>query len=73
MTPAQLVIQTFGGVRATARALDRDPSAVSRWQSNILRQRKTGAVPQELHKKILRLAPEISADELIHGRPGRKR
>jgi DNA-binding transcriptional regulator YdaS (Cro superfamily) len=37
-TPVELAIDMFGGVRKLARALGRDPAAVSRWQ-------KSGVVP----------------------------
>ena len=31
-TPVQLAIAEFGGVRALARAIHRDPASVSKWQ-----------------------------------------
>lgn len=64
-TPADLVIELFGGVRKLARALGRDPAAVSRWQ-------RTGTVPTYIQKKLLEVAwergIEISAHDLIFGR-----
>lgn len=64
-TPVELVIQQFGGVRKLARALGRDPAAVSRWQ-------KSGIIPSSLQRKILELATEkgiaLTADDIIFGR-----
>ena len=31
-TPAEIVINKLGGVRETARLLDRSPSSIVRWQ-----------------------------------------
>lgn len=61
MSPAQIVVSHFGGTRPTARALDRNPSAVHKWLS-------TGNIPQVLHKKILKKVPSITPEELIFGR-----
>ena len=65
-TPVQLLIAEFGGVRALARAIHRDPASVSRWQ-------KTGLVPSNMQKKVLETAWEqnilnLSAHDLIFGR-----
>lgn len=70
-TPADIVIEAFGGVRETARQLARSPNAVSLWRkpppAGI-----SGRVPGILHREILRLAKlrrlDISADDLIRGR-----
>lgn len=49
LSPAECVIEYFGGIKATARALKRDKAAVSRW-------RKVGRVPAKLHIKIIDLS-----------------
>lgn len=65
LTPVDLVIHSFGGVRKLARAIDRDPAAISRW-------RKSGTVPTPVQRKLLELAwargINISAHDLIFGR-----
>jgi hypothetical protein len=65
ITPAELVIGAFNGVRATARELGCDPSAVSRWK-------KTGLIPGSYQRRILELAWErgvdLTAHDLIFGR-----
>jgi len=66
LTPARFVIDTFGGVSATARLVGRDASTVSRWQS------KDGIIPSNMHRKILHVAKkknfDITANDLIFGR-----
>jgi hypothetical protein len=63
-TPASFVIKRFGGVRATARALGRSPSAISRWH-------KTGRVPGGAMALVLKVADKkglkIRASDLIFG------
>jgi hypothetical protein len=65
LTPAEIVITTFGGVRATARELGCDPSAVSRWK-------RTGHIPNLYQRRILELAwsrgVDLTAHDLIFGR-----
>lgn len=65
LTPVDLVINSFGGVRKLARVINRDPAAISRW-------RKAGTVPTAVQKKLLELAwargINISAHDLIFGR-----
>lgn len=64
-TPVDVVIEVFGGVCAVARAINRDPSAVSRWQ----RRRK---IPNALQETILDAARarnmQLTAEDLIRGR-----
>lgn len=66
LTPVEICILEFGGVRKLAKALGIDPAAVSRWK-------RRGTVPAYIQKKLLLTAHErglnISADELIFGRP----
>jgi len=65
LTPVQLAIKSFGGVRRLAKALNRDPAAVSRWQKN-------GTVPSAAQRDLLQVAWErgiaITAHDLIFGR-----
>lgn len=65
ITPVQLAIQSFGGVRRLAKALDRDPAAVSRWQ-------KSGIVPSAAQRQLLQIAWErgiqLTAHDIIFGR-----
>jgi len=67
LNPAEYVIYKFGGVRATARALDKTPSTISKWQHN-----NNGKIPTSNMLKILMKAEElnldINADDLVHGR-----
>ena len=64
-TPVELAIDMFGGVRKLARALGRDPAAVSRWQ-------KSGVVPTSVQRRLLELAWErninITAHDIVFGR-----
>jgi len=63
--PAEIVIEIFGGVRATARALQITPGAVSRWQGD-------GEVPGRHHRKLLSLAARrkkpLTPTDLVLGR-----
>jgi len=72
MTPAELVITYIGAgsVNETARRLDRDKAAVSRWRTRKAGpNRVAGAVPQCLHAKIIKLSGgKITAEDLIGGR-----
>ena len=64
-SPVELAIDLFGGVRKLARALGRDPAAVSRWQ-------KSGVVPTSIQRRMLELAWErginITAHDIVFGR-----
>jgi hypothetical protein len=64
-SPVELAIDMFGGVRKLARALNRDPAAVSRWQ-------KSGIVPTTIQRRLLELAWErgidITAHDIVFGR-----
>ncbi len=71
-TPAELVINAFGGVSAAAIALDRNPGSVSRWQKKRKDGAPDGSIPVAMHKKILRVAKRrnlgITTTDLIYGR-----
>lgn len=47
LSPAKEIVQKFGGVRATARVLDINPSAVSRWMVSRAERGTDGRVPQK--------------------------
>lgn len=55
----------FGGVRKLAKALGRDPAAISRWK-------RLGTVPSAVQRKLLEVALsrglKISAQDVIFGR-----
>ncbi|MEN9417099.1 MAG: hypothetical protein RI988_719 [Pseudomonadota bacterium] len=63
--PASVVILTFGGVNATARAIGVHQSCVSRWQ-------RTGLVPAHHQQRVLRVAwrhqLELTALDVVFGR-----
>ena len=64
LTPAEYVIEVFGGVRATARAIGYDPSSVSRWK-------RTGKIPSASQPRLLDAAKKsglkLSPHALILG------
>lgn len=68
-TPADKCIEAFGGIRALARALERNPSSISRWRRPKDEGGSAGAVPSSLQGRILALAQErglsITAEDLI--------
>lgn len=74
LTPAEYVIQTFGGVRATARAIGRDKSSVSVWRRAKTRKGTGGLIPHKAQPLILQAAKErgldITPTDLIVGRYG---
>lgn len=70
-TPAEIVIARFGGVRALARLVEKDPSTVHRWRLPVERGGTAGRVPSYLQEKVLDLATKhsvaLTADDLIRG------
>lgn len=74
LTPADLVIQRFGGVRSLARALDKNPATISLWRSRHqgrIPNRSESGDPKGTHLVLLDLAKkksiQLTADELING------
>jgi hypothetical protein len=75
LTPAELVIRRFGGVRPLARELDKSPSTISLWRSRhsgkIPNRSETLGDPKGTHIRLLELAKKrdipLTADELING------
>ena len=72
LTPAELVIKLFGGVRAAAREIGRNPGAVSRWNSSKLKGGTGGMVPSAAQRIILKIAKKkrlkITLEELNYGK-----
>jgi hypothetical protein len=72
MSPAAYVIKVFGGVRPTARAVGRSPSAVSKWTKPRKNGGLGGQVPTMIQSKVLKLATKlklpINPTDLIYGR-----
>jgi len=68
-TPADKCIDAFGGVRALARALERNPSSVVRWRKPKDEGGSAGAVPSSLQGRILSIAQvrglNLTAEDLI--------
>ena len=68
-TPADRCISAFGGVRALARALERNPSSVVRWRKPKDEGGSAGAVPSALQGRILAIAQarglSLTAEDLI--------
>ena len=77
LTPAEFVIRTFGGVRATARAVGRSQPSVSAWRRPKAKKGTGGSIPGALFIVILGIAKsrrmDIGASDLIHGRRVAKR
>lgn len=70
MSPADKVIEAFGGVRATARALGLNSSSVSRWRMPAEKRGLAGRVPSIHQATILVYARKngmrLTAEDLIH-------
>ena len=71
MTPADIVISRFDGVRPLARLLGKDPSTIHRWRTPAAKGGLDGRVPSAVQVRLLSLAKErglaLTADELING------
>ena len=65
ITPADLAIDLFGGIRSLARAVNRDPAAISRW-------RKRGRIPASAQLDVLAAATthgiNLTAEDIVRGR-----
>lgn len=73
MTPADIVIARFEGVRPLARLLGKDPSTIHRWRMPAAKGGLDGRVPSSAQVRLLDLAKErgisLSASDLITGTP----
>lgn len=56
LTPAKYVVKIFGGVRAAATLIGRNPSSICRWQMPKSRGGYGGAVPRAARLRILEIA-----------------
>lgn len=69
LSPADKVIQAFGGIRAVARLIERNPSSVQRWRKPRAEGGTGGAVPTAVQGRLLAMAAErgipLSAVDLI--------
>ena len=65
LTPVELCIKEFGGIRPMARIIDRNCGSICKWQ-------KSGLIPTSIQRtvfeKICELNLDISPYELIMGR-----
>ncbi len=70
--PAELVITTFRGVRATARTFGKSPGTVSRWCRPKCEKGCDGFLPGDVQRRAWALSKELelglSAEDLIAGR-----
>lgn len=77
LNPAQYVIYIFNGVRATARAVGRSPSSVSKWQKPRDNRGCGGGIPSAVQLVILEQAKKLNLDitpkDLLFGRNVPKR
>lgn len=64
LTPPKLAVAVFGGVRALARAINRDPAAVSRWARG---EHIPGHLLRLVHEKAKERGLELTCDELVYG------
>jgi len=66
-SPAEWVIEQFGGIRKTARRLKVTPPAIMYWKNG-----REGLIPSKFHVPILMLARKLEVDvkvnDLIYGR-----
>ena len=71
LSPAEYVIHVFGGVRATARAVEKYPSTICKWK-RAKPHGSGGNVPSAAQRIILELAKgnrlDITPDDLAWGR-----
>jgi hypothetical protein len=72
LSPAKYVVLLFGSISATARALGRDRTAVSKWLIDTDHRGTGGKIPQPLHEAVLFTARQMGFDltpqDLIYGR-----
>lgn len=77
MSPAEVAVDCFGGVRPAARALGVEASTVCRWLKPKQRGGTGGRVPQEHWERALaaaaRLGKRLTVMHLAVGKPGIER
>lgn len=69
LSPAEVAISEFGGVRPLARLLDMTPGAIAAWKPG---RRGDGRIPAKHQKALIELAAkrgrQLTPDELVFGR-----
>ena len=69
LSPAREVVAKCGGVRATARALELHPSAVSKWRVSSKQKGTGGRIPQRHWQALLAHAKkeriELTLSDLV--------
>lgn len=69
MTPVEVVVDVFGGIRSVGRALGIEASTVLRWG-----QRPNGRIPHEYMRPLLEAAARrklrLTLEEVVWGRTG---
>lgn len=77
MSPAEVVVDVFGGVRATARAAEVNGSTVCRWLQPRKRGGTGGMVPKVHRERLIAAAAKLGKlltdEHLTIGKPGIKR
>lgn len=72
LTPAEYVINVFGGVRKSGRALGRTASAISKWTRSDKNGGCGGRIPSRMQEIILQVARiqklDITPEDLVTGR-----
>lgn len=75
MTPVDILVSRFGGVRALARLVKKDPSTIHRWKMPAAKGGMDGRVPSSMQTRMLELAKdhgvELTALDLVAGSDGR--
>jgi hypothetical protein len=65
LTPVEFAIESFGGLRVMARAINRDPASVCRWKRH-------GTIPANVQKDVLKAAADIGLNltpvDIIYGK-----
>lgn len=68
MSPTEVVVEVFGGIRGAARAVGIAPSTVLRWG-----ERSAGRIPHEYMRTFLEAAARkrrrLTLEEVVWGRP----
>jgi hypothetical protein len=72
ITPADIVVEEFGGVRKLAKIIKRSPASVSKWRRHETKDGQRGLLPSSITARILVAARKrglkITAEDLILGR-----
>ena len=73
MSPVDVIVDVFGGIRSTARALGVNPSTVLRWGTSRRGGRIPGSIPHEYMLPLLEAAQRrkkrLTLEEVVWGRP----